>query len=86
MISIILLIQCILFHRSRFIYDVYIEDDWGKIVLEFDLEIVAIQGKELGIQRKRTKGSAWHYKRCCEDIIGQLTRPFISYSNICLKN
>ncbi|CAF3892533.1 unnamed protein product, partial [Rotaria sp. Silwood1] len=59
---------------SRFIYDVFIEDDWGKIVLEFDLEIVAIQGKELGIQRKRTKGSAWHYKRCCEDIIGQLTR------------
>jgi hypothetical protein len=60
--------------RSRFIYDVFIEDDWGKIVLEFDLEVVAIQGKELGIQRKRTKGSAWHYKRCCEDIIGQLTR------------
>ncbi|CAF0808262.1 unnamed protein product [Adineta steineri] len=59
---------------SRFIYDVFIEDDWGKIVLEFDLEIVAVQGKELGIQRKRTKGSAWHYKRCCEDIIGQLTR------------
>ncbi|CAF0837050.1 unnamed protein product [Adineta ricciae] len=59
---------------TRFIYDVFIEDDWGKIVLEFDLEIVAVQGKELGIQRKRTKGSAWHYKRCCEDIIGQLTR------------
>ncbi|CAF0784598.1 unnamed protein product [Rotaria sordida] len=59
---------------SRFIYNVFIEDDWGKIVLEFDLEVVAIQGKELGIQRKRTKGSAWHYKRCCEDIIGQLTR------------
>ncbi|CAF4872303.1 unnamed protein product, partial [Rotaria socialis] len=57
---------------SRFVYDVFIEDDWGKIVLEFDLEVVAIQGKELGIQRKRTKGSAWHYKRCCEDIIGQL--------------
>ena len=62
------------FARSRFIYDVFIEDDWGKIVLEFDLEVVAIQGKELGIQRKRTKGSAWHYKRCCEDIIGQLNR------------
>lgn len=59
---------------SRFVYDVFIEDDWGKIVLEFDLEVVAIQGKDLGIQRKRTKGSAWHYKRCCEDIIGQLTR------------
>lgn len=43
-------------------------------MLEFDLEVVAIQGKDLGIQRKRTKGSAWHYKRCCEDIIGQLTR------------
>ncbi|CAM4765576.1 unnamed protein product [Rotaria magnacalcarata] len=59
---------------SRFVYDVFIEDDWGKIVLEFDLEVVTIQGKELGIQRKRTKGSAWHYKRCCEDIIRQLTR------------
>jgi len=59
---------------SRFVYDVFIEDDWGKVVLEFDLEVVAIQGKDLGIQRKRTKGSAWHYKRCCEDIIGQLTR------------
>ncbi|CAF4657004.1 unnamed protein product, partial [Rotaria magnacalcarata] len=31
---------------SRFIYDVFIEDDWGKIVLEFNLEIVAVQGKE----------------------------------------
>jgi hypothetical protein len=60
--------------RSRFIYNVFIEDDWGKIVLEFDLEVVAIQTKELGIQRKRTKGNAWHYKRCCEDIIGQLNR------------
>jgi len=64
----------LIYFRSRFIYNVFIEDDWGKIVLEFDLEVVAIQGKELGIQRKRTKGSAWHYKRCCEDIIGQLTR------------
>ncbi|CAF3234589.1 unnamed protein product [Rotaria socialis] len=59
---------------SRFIYDVFIEDDWGKIVLEFNLEIVAVQGKELGIQRKRTKGSAWHYKRCFEDIIRQINR------------
>ncbi|CAF0991818.1 unnamed protein product [Rotaria magnacalcarata] len=59
---------------SRFIYDVFIEDDWGKIVLEFNLEIVAVQGKEFGLQRKRTKGSAWHYKRCFEDIIRQLNR------------
>ncbi|CAF3903729.1 unnamed protein product [Rotaria magnacalcarata] len=59
---------------SRFIYDVFIEDDWGKIVLEFNLEIVAVQGKEFGIQRKRTKGSAWHYKRRFEDIIRQLNR------------
>jgi len=64
--------------RSRFIYNVFIEDDWGKIVLEFDVEIVAIQSKQLGIQRKRTKGSAWHYKRCCEDIIGQLNRLLTS--------
>lgn len=43
-------------------------------MLEFNLEIVAVQGKELGIQRKRTKGNAWHYKRCYEDIVKQLNR------------
>ncbi|CAF4756735.1 unnamed protein product, partial [Rotaria sp. Silwood2] len=42
---------------SRFIYDVFIEDDWDKIVFEFNLEVVAVQGRELGIQRKRTKGN-----------------------------
>lgn len=59
---------------NRFLYNVFIEDDWGKIVLEFDLEIVMIQGKRLGIQRQRTKGNVWHYKRCCEDIIKQITK------------
>ena len=60
--------------RNRFVYDVFIEDDWRKVVLEFGLEIVGVQGKQLGIQRKRTKGNSWHYKRCYEDIVRQLTR------------
>ncbi|CAF0949628.1 unnamed protein product [Didymodactylos carnosus] len=58
---------------SRFIYNVYIPDDWGKVNLSFDLEVVSVQGKGYGIQRKRTKGSVWHYKCCFEDIIKQLT-------------
>ncbi|CAF4837512.1 unnamed protein product [Rotaria socialis] len=48
--------------------------DWGQFLLQFSLDVVAVQDKELDIQRKRTKGYIWHYRRCYEDIIEKLNR------------
>ena len=48
-----------------------IMDDWGKVKLAFDLEVVQIHKMNLmGVRRKRVKGDMWHYKRLCEDILG----------------
>ena len=45
-------------------------DDWGKVRLSFDLEVVQIQKMNLmGVRRKRVKGDIWHYKKLCEDIL-----------------
>lgn len=44
-------------------------DDWGRVKLAFDLEVVQMKTKQLGIRRKRVKGDTWHYKKYCEDVI-----------------
>lgn len=47
-------------------------DDWGKVRLAFDLEVVeVVMHKTImhGVYRKRVKGDAWHYKKLCEDIL-----------------
>jgi len=47
-------------------------DDWGKVQLAFDLEVVRVSVNKVpltGVCRKRVKGDAWHYKRLCEDIL-----------------
>ncbi|CAN7993240.1 unnamed protein product [Ixodes hexagonus] len=47
-----------------------VRDDWGKVKLTFDLEVVQVPQPELlGIRRKRLTGDAWHYKRVCEEIL-----------------
>lgn len=49
-------------------------DDWGKVQLAFDLEVVQVQKQSmLGVLRKRVKGDTWHYKRLCEDIMKAAT-------------
>ncbi|KAK2180773.1 hypothetical protein NP493_426g00015 [Ridgeia piscesae] len=45
-------------------------DDWGKVRLSFDLEVVQLHKVNLmGVRRKRVKGDTWHYKKLCEDIL-----------------
>ena len=47
-------------------------DDWGKVHLAFDLEVVKVVVHKMaltGVYRKRVKGDAWHYKKLCEDIL-----------------
>jgi maternal embryonic leucine zipper kinase len=45
-------------------------DDWGKVKVAFDLEIVQLSKMNLlGVYRKRVKGDTWHYKKLCEDIL-----------------
>jgi len=48
-------------------------DDWGKVQLAFDLEVVKVTVNKVapltGVCRKRVKGDAWHYKKLCEDIL-----------------
>jgi len=49
-----------------------ITDDWGKVRLAFDLEVVKVIVHKValtGVYRKRVKGDAWHYKKLCEDIL-----------------
>ena len=47
-----------------------IANDWGKIKLAFDLEVVQVQKTTIiGVCRKRVKGDTWSYKRLCEDIL-----------------
>lgn len=47
-----------------------ITDDWGRVQLAFDLEVVQILKTNLkGIRRKRVKGDTWHYKKLCEDVL-----------------
>ena len=53
-------------------------DDWGRVKLAFDLEVVQLKTKQLGIRRKRVKGDTWHYKKYCEDVIRS--------ANICFPN
>jgi maternal embryonic leucine zipper kinase len=68
----------LLYERKGFSLRISVCDDWGKVKLSFDLEIVQLKTKNLGIRRKRVKGDTWHYKKYCEDVIKS--------ANICLPN
>lgn len=47
-----------------------IRDDWGKVQVAFDLEVVQVHKTNMmGVLRKRVKGDTWHYKKLCEDIL-----------------
>ncbi len=59
----------LLYERKGFSLRISVCDDWGKVKLSFDLEIVQLKTKQLGIRRKRVKGDTWHYKKYCEDVI-----------------
>lgn len=54
------------------------KDDFGKVLLDFELEICFITGKcknaksmsdLCGVRRKRIKGDAFVYKRICDSIL-----------------
>ena len=53
----------------RFSLRISVCDDWGRVKLAFDLEVVQLKTKQLGIRKKRVKGDTWHYKKYCEDVI-----------------
>lgn len=59
----------LLYERKGFSLRISVCDDWGRVKLAFDLEVVALKTKQLGIRRKRVKGDTWHYKKYCEDVI-----------------
>ena len=49
-----------------------ITDDWGKVRLAFDLEVVQVVIHKMtlvGVCRRRVKGDTWHYKKLCESIL-----------------
>lgn len=68
----------LLYERKGFCLRISVCDDWGKVKLSFDLEIVQLKNKQLGIRRKRVKGDTWHYKKYCEDVIKS--------ANICIQS
>jgi hypothetical protein len=68
----------LLYERKGFLLRISVCDDWGRVKLAFDLEVVQLKTKQLGIRRKRVKGDTWHYKKYCEDVIRS--------ANICYSN
>jgi maternal embryonic leucine zipper kinase len=59
----------LLYERKGYSLRISVCDDWGKVKLSFDLEVVQLKNKQMGIRRKRVKGDTWHYKKYCEDVI-----------------
>ncbi|KAI3379305.1 hypothetical protein SNEBB_000287, partial [Seison nebaliae] len=51
---------------------VFIKNDWGKIVLAFDIEIVQMSNNSLGLKGKRVIGDVWNYKATFNSIIEKL--------------
>jgi maternal embryonic leucine zipper kinase len=68
----------LLYERKGFSMRISVCDDWGRVKLAFDLEVVALKTKQLGIRRKRVKGDTWHYKKYCEDVIRSANVCFTS--------
>ncbi|XP_037269662.2 maternal embryonic leucine zipper kinase [Rhipicephalus microplus] len=65
-----LLRKGIICKQKRYTLRGKVRDDWGKVQLTFELEVVQVQQPELlGIRRKRLTGDAWHYKRVCEEVL-----------------
>lgn len=69
----------LLYEKKGFSLRISICDDWGRVKLAFDLEVVQLKTKQLGIRRKRVKGDTWHYKKYCEDIIKSANICFSGY-------
>ncbi len=59
----------LLYEKKGFSLRISVCDDWGRVKLAFDLEVVQLKTKQLGIRKKRVKGDTWHYKKYCEDVI-----------------
>ncbi|ESO07808.1 hypothetical protein HELRODRAFT_191046 [Helobdella robusta] len=58
------------YKQAGYILRCTISDDWGKVRLAFDLEVVELHKSSfVGICRKRVKGTTWQYKKLCEDIL-----------------
>ncbi len=68
----------LLYERKGYSLRISVCDDWGRVKLAFDLEVVQLKTKQLGIRRKRVKGDTWHYKKYCEDVIKS--------ANVCQSN
>lgn len=65
-----LLRKGIICKQKRYALRGKVRDDWGKVQLTFELEVVQVpQPDLLGIRRKRLRGDAWHYKRVCEEVL-----------------
>ena len=74
----------LLYERKGFSLRISVCDDWGRVKLAFDLEVVALKTKQLGVRRKRVKGDTWHYKKYCEDVIKSANVCFSS--NACASS
>jgi hypothetical protein len=61
-------------------------DDWGRVKLAFDLEVVQLKTKQLGIRKKRVKGDTWHYKKYCEDVIRSADICYSGYAGSSIPN
>lgn len=71
---------------NRFSLRISVCDDWGRVKLAFDLEVVQLKTKQLGIRKKRVKGDTWHYKKYCEDVIRSANICCSGYAGLNIPN
>lgn len=76
----------LLYERKGFSLRISVCDDWGRVKLAFDLEVVQLKTKQLGIRKKRVKGDTWHYKKYCEDVIRSANICCAGYTSSSIPN
>lgn len=60
--------------HSRYTLKCRTKGDFGKVTMEFELEVCLLQRPEVvGVRRQRLKGDAWVYKHLVEDILSTLS-------------
>lgn len=80
-VTVFLSTTCLL--RHSYVVRCYKYDDFGKVVLDFQLEVCHLVGRPslpsaggdaevYGVRHKRLKGDAFVYKRVCEDILKEI--------------
>jgi len=75
--------DCSVCHLYSYTLKCQTRSDFGKVTMEFDLEVCQLSKTEVvGIRRQRLKGDAWVYKRLIEDILSSCQ---VWWGDVCVE-